>query len=165
MKKLGIEDKIRSELIQGTSVKSLIVSGYKRSTVYKVNGDIRTVSEHITPQWSIGNIRFDKYDRHYNSGEAVRITFDLKNLSSMNLYVRKIGIQTEWMIKENIWVFQKVNEIVDGYWPKRYTIDFAIPKETELKEFKIEFLMEGIFIPQEELPITHNHSSTTLFIS
>lgn len=162
---MGAEDQIRYELLQGTDHKDLIKRGYKKSTVYKVRQTIHTITKHLSPpQWSIEYIRFDKPNGYYKSGEAVRISFDLKNKSERDLYVKNIGIQTEWMKKDDIIRIQEINDVVKSWPTKHVTISFPIPKEFNLKESKIWFIMEGEFLPKEDMPIMTRISPTSLLI-
>jgi hypothetical protein len=101
---LSTENKIRSLLQSGFTPNGVIGQGYKRSTVYKVFNRIKTFSGYVRkPDWAIENIVFDQANVRYLPSDLVHITFDVVNLSSNDLYVVNIGIQTEWMIRDNVW--------------------------------------------------------------
>lgn len=147
---MGIEDEIRSLLHQGVQVKDIIETrGYKKSTVYKVADTIRTFSRNVEPpQWTIENIRLNKYDVRYMPGEAVRIDFSFRNKSSRDFYLINVGIQTEWMTKQNIWFSQTIKEVVrPSYWGKSVSISFPVPNDVALGEYELLFGVEGQYLP------------------
>lgn len=178
---MGIEDDIRYELHQGTDLKDLIDNrGYKKSTVYKVLESIKTHSNNVNPpDWSIESIQFNKYDKRYMPGNAVRITFVFRNQSQRDLYVYNIGIQPEWLTDEKKWFSQPLKELLKPRQTKYITISFPIPPDTRLGEYELLFGVEGQFLPVQEnagsltttwstpiiLHVKHPFSNNKIFLS
>lgn len=159
---MGIEDDIRYHLLQGATPKTVIEQHhYRKSTVYKVAETIRTFSSNtIPPLWRIGNIRFNKNDSRYMPGEAVRVDFYLTNEASKDLYLQKIGIQTEWMINQGIWYSNSVNSIIKPRDWKYFSISFPVPPEIPLGEYELLFGVEGQYLPaisQERVETTWSY--------
>jgi len=148
---MGVEDEIRELLQNGNSPTSVIEMGFKKSTVYKIYNSIKTFSNKINkPNWIIENIIFNKPNTRYLPGESVSVNFYFKNNSERDLYIINLGIQTEWMIKDNTWYSQKLNSVLKPNQKKFMTITFPIPQEIPLGEYELLFGVECQYLPVQD---------------
>lgn len=108
----------------------------------------------MTSDWAIENIVFDQANVRYLPGDLVHIAFDVVNLPSNDLYVVNIGIQTDWMIRDNVWSRQSVNDILKPGQRRRISLNFGIPKTMALGENELLFGLEGQYLPVQGYPGT-----------
>ncbi len=149
---MGIEDEIRELLQKGNTPQSVIDLRYKKSTVYKIYNTLKTFTGTVNrPDWTIENIIFNKSDMRYLPGESVAVNFYFKNNSQHDLYVVNIGIQAEWMIRDNTWYSQKLNEVIRPQQKKYLALTFSIPSTEPLGEYQLSFGVECQYLPVRDV--------------
>lgn len=144
---MGTEDEIREKLQQGFTPASLVESGYKKSTVYKVHETIKQFNNTTnSPKWTITNIVFNN-GGYFMPGNTVRVNFHFKNNAERDLYVLNLGLRPEWMISENKWITQPVKELLKPGQMKFISLTFDIPLNCSLGEYDLYFGVEGQYLP------------------
>jgi hypothetical protein len=150
---MGKEDEIRNLLQQGYTPKSVIGLGYPKSTVYKVAATVQTFTNAITePVWSVENINsnkgiFDDSNPRFLPGQQMTLNYDFVNKSPQDMYVKSLGVQTEWMIREGIWWSQNVGDVLRPGQRRHVTLSFPVPVNLPLGEYEVSFGVEGQFLP------------------
>jgi len=145
---MGVEDEIRQLLQNGNSAKTIIEMGFNKSKVYEIENNLKTLTNKITrPEWVIENILYDKLLIRYLPGDTASVTFYFKNNSKKDLYVVNIGIQTEWMIRDNSWHCQKFNGIIKPNQKNFVTLTFPIPENISFGEYELLFGVECHYLP------------------
>ena len=162
---LGIENEIRSLLAQGVSPSDLIKHHhFKKSTVYKVYNEMKITETPVTAtQWVVEDIQLDK--ARYQPGDNVSISYQLKNLSSMDLYVYRAGIELEWMHKNNTWYVYGNRFLLHPQESKWMRGEFDIPPDLPLGEYDLRFGIEGQFlspISTGQITVNQTQWSTSL---
>ena len=145
-----IEEEILSLFHQGYTAKQIMEMNYKKSTVYKVSNDFKTFSGQVRkPLWKIENIIFDHPNCRYFPGNIVNVNFEIVNYSIHDLYILSVGIQTEWMIKENIWTSQVLKDLLKPKQRSRIKLSFQIPYDIPFGEYELLFGLEGEYLPTQ----------------
>src|SRR5574337_1372738 len=151
---MGTEDDIREKLLQGHTPKMLIESGYKKSTVYKVYETIRQFTNTVNPPvWTIESITFSNSGR-YMPGAVGQVSFSFRNKAERDLYVMNLGIQTEWMGRQNQWIAQPIRELLRPGQAKFISLSFLIPSDQPLGEYEFYFGVEGQYLPAQSYEST-----------
>lgn len=159
---MGVEDEIRTLLIQGVSPSDLILSHqFKKSTVYKVNNELKMKEMPITSNsWIVEDIKLDK--GRYQPGDRVSISYQLRNVSALDLYVYRAGIELEWMSKNNTWYVHGNRFLLNPQESKRIRGEFDIPFDLPLGEYDLRLGVEGQFLsPSSTSQMTTNQTSWT----
>jgi hypothetical protein len=144
---MSVEDEIRSKLVGGYTPQQLVQEGYKKSTVYKVFGSIRTLRVPISkPNWVVKNYTF--HESRYMPGSNIPIKFSFQNTSPLDLYLYRIGVSTEWM--KEMWVVQEVKDLVKSGEQKSLSFLLQIPQDLELGEYELSFGIEGQYLPSAQ---------------
>lgn len=160
---MGIEDEIRSLLVQGVSPSDLIASHqFKKSTVYKVYNELKMRETPITTNsWVVEDIRLDK--PRYQPGDHVSISYQLRNRSSLDLYVYRAGIELEWMRENNTWYVHGNRFLLHPQEIKRLRGEFDVSLDLPLDEYDLRFGIEGQFLsPSSTGQIAINQTSWTM---
>lgn len=151
---MGIEDDIRTKLLQGQTPKALIELGYKKSTVYKVYETIRQFTNDVNPpMWVIESINFSNGAR-YMPGAAGQVSFTFRNKAERDLYVTNLGIQTEWLGRQSQWIAQPIRELLKPGQAKFVSLSFLIPADQKLGEYEFYFGIEGQYLPAQSYEST-----------
>jgi hypothetical protein len=151
-----IEEQIRQLLLTGQSPKSVIEKGFKKSTVYKVYDSVKQFTNPVNlPKWTIEAIAFNNNGR-YMPGNTAQINFYFKNNSDRDLYIVNLGVQPEWMIKQNQWIAQPLKELLKAGQRKFLSLSFGVPNNLPLGEYELYFGVEGQYLP------VHNFEDTAL---
>lgn len=153
---MGIEDEIRNCLAQGMSPSDLVkYHHFKKSTVYKVYNEMKMIeSPVIANQWIVEDIKKDKV--RYQLGDRVSISYQLRNLSPIDLYVYRAGIELEWMREENTWYVHGKRFLLHPQETKWLHGEFNIPPNLPLGEYDLCFGIEGQFLPTSTTQVTMN---------
>ena len=107
---MSIEDDIARRLLQGYTPSQLIDEGFKKSTVYKVNQEIKAHLMQTTKAgWKIDNI-YPAEPRAIPK-QTLAISFQFENTSDKDMYLYKAGIWAEWMAKDE-WIAQNVKDLI-----------------------------------------------------
>lgn len=143
---MGIEDEIRSLLNQGISPSNLIDQyKFKKSTVYKVYSELKMKETPITAnQWAAEGIKTDKV--RYQPGDRILISYQLRNISPLDLYVYRAGIELEWMRESNSWFVQGNRFLLHPQESKWLRGEFDIPLDIALGEYDLCIGIEGQFL-------------------
>jgi len=143
---MGVEDEIRALLQKGITPIDLINSyHYKKSTVYKINNEMKMRERPISgPEWIIENINLNK--SRYQEGDRASISYQLRNISPMDLYVYRVGIELEWMREENTWFIHGERFLLKTGDFKSLRGEFTIPNGCPLGEYNLIFGIEGQFL-------------------
>jgi len=143
---MGVEDEIREHLQKGISPIDLVnLHHYKKSTVYKINNELKMREKPISgPEWIIENINLNK--SRYQEGDRVSISYQLRNISPMDLYAYRIGIQLEWMREENTWYVHGERYLLKTGDSKSFRGEFTIPNSCPLGEYDLIFGIEGQYL-------------------
>ena len=146
---VGKEEEIRALLEEGHTPKTLIERGFAKSTVYKILSTTRTFLVHLrNSEWVIENVKIDKA-RHL-PGEQISIVFDLTNLSSRDLYLLNVGVQTEWMITTEqkwYWYSQTINDVLKPMQKRTISLIIPIPIDIQLGEYELRFGFQSQYLP------------------
>ncbi|MFX0206249.1 MAG: toll/interleukin-1 receptor domain-containing protein [Candidatus Hodarchaeota archaeon] len=143
---MGVEDEIRELLQKGiTPIDIINKHHYKKSTVYKINNEMKMREKPISePEWIIENINLNK--SRYQGGDRASISYQLRNISPMDLYVYRVGIELEWMRKENTWYIHGERFLLKTGDSKSLRGEFSIPIDCPLGEYDLIFGIEGQFL-------------------
>lgn len=151
---MGIEDEIRTKLLQGQTPTALIELGYKKSTVYKVYEGIRQFTNTVNPpKWVIESINFSSGGR-FMPGTNGQVSFTFRNKAERDLYVTSLGIQTEWLGRQNQWIAQPIRELLKPGQAKFISLSFPIPADQKLGEYEFYFGLEGQYLPAQSYEST-----------
>lgn len=139
---MPMEEEIGDHLRKGKTPKELIQMGYSKSTVYKVyrrfyEGEVRETYS----SWEI-KCKFDQ--ERYQPVQRGNVEFTLKNTSTSDLYVYRVGIQPEWM-KEREWYALPARILLHPLEEKKFTISFEIP-DLPFGEYRVSFGVEGLYL-------------------
>jgi len=144
---MGVEDEIRELLRKGNTPVDLITTyHYKRSTVYKIYNEVKMEEKPVTgPEWIIENPNLNK--SRYQEGDRASISYQLRNISSMDLYIYRVGIELEWMREGNTWyVHHDDGFLLKTGNSKSLRGEFTIPIGCPLGEYDLSFGVEGQFL-------------------
>lgn len=150
---MGKEDEIRSLLQQGHTPKYVIGLGFPKSTVYKVAASIQTFTSQVAePVWGVENITtnkgiFDDWNPRFLPGEQLTLNYDFVNKSPQDMYVKSLGVRTEWMIRDGIWWSQNIGDVLRPGQRRHVTMSFPVPINTPLGEYEITFGVDGQYLP------------------
>lgn len=141
---MGKEEEIQQLLLEGRNPQELIQMGYKKPTVYKIQGLFKKGSiREINSPWFVENIMFSQ-DRYLPS-QSGSVTFELRNISDTDLYVYRVGIQPEWLKEEWIQIDSRV--LLHPNEKRVFTIGFTIPGlGLPLGEYGIRFGLDGQYL-------------------
>ncbi len=147
---MGVEEKIRTMLLQGYEPKTLVRDhGFKKSTVYKVYDNVRTVEDDIKPhEWTFENILINGQSQpQIMPGSTIRVSFSFRNDANRDFYVVNPGVQPEWTVHENKWVCQTFNDLEKPGQSKFISVVLDVPSDTSLGEYELTFGVEGQYLP------------------
>jgi len=147
----GIEDEILEYLKQGLSPKEIIEMGYKKSTVYKVYQKFKALTCKLQYAWKIEDIKISPKKR-FLPGEYVTISGYFKNTSDRDFYLYRIGIQPEWLIKDNEWFAREIRQVIKPGERKFVSFRMKIPKDIPFGEYELRFGVEGQYLMTGEPP-------------
>ena len=160
---MGIEDEIRTLLVQGMSPSDLIMNHqFKKSTVYKVYNELKMRETPITKNsWIVEDIKLDK--GRFQPGDRVSISYQLRNMSTLDFYVYRGGIELEWMCENNTWYVHGNRFLLNPQESKRLHGEFDIPLDLPLGEYDLRFGIEGQFLSSSSTgQIATNQTSWTM---
>ena len=100
-----------------------------------------------TRAWSIQNAGF--LNSRYLPGQQLPVNFLLKNDSSTDLYVYRVGIRTAWM--GGTWFSQDVKELIKGGNQRWFSFQVPIPHDVGLGNYELVFGVEGQYLPGSQL--------------
>lgn len=87
---MSTEDEIAERLLQGYTPIQLINEGFKKSTVYKVNQEIKAHSMQTTkPEWMITNVNPPELRALPKQNKS--LSFQFENTSDKDMYLYKSG--------------------------------------------------------------------------
>src|SRR3990172_5214427 len=139
-KEMSTEDEIQRRLLQGYTPTQLIEDGFKKSTVYKVNQEIKAhLTQTTKPEWQITNIYPAEPRGMPNQNRAV--SFNFENTSDKDVYLYRVGIWTEWMEKDT-WVAQNVRDLIKSGQKRYFSLVLSIPDNIALGEYLMIFGVE-----------------------
>lgn len=102
------------------------------------------MSARAGPEWEIQNIKLNK--TRYQEGDRASISYQLKNISSMDFYVCRVGIELEWMRKEKKWYIHHDDDFLLKTGNSKYLRgEFTIPIGCPLGEYDLSFGVERLF--------------------
>jgi hypothetical protein len=82
-------------------------------------------------------------------GQQLPVNFLLKNDSSTDLYVYRVGIRTAWM--GGTWFNQDVKELIKGGNQRWFNFQVPIPHDVGLGNYELVFGVEGQYLPGSQL--------------
>ena len=145
---MSTEDEISNRLLQGYTPAQLIAEGFKKSTVYKVNQEIKSQLISTTkPEWAITSVA--PSDPRALPRETRSISFQFENTSDKDIYLYRIGIWAEWMEKER-WVAQEVRDLVKSRQKRYFNLLLTVPDNIALGEYSMTFGAEMQFLHTNE---------------
>ena len=145
---MSIEEEIMKRLLSGYTPAQLIGEGFKKSTVYKVNQEIKVHSAQTTkPEWEITNI----YPPELRAlpRENKPVNFQFENTSGKDMYLYRIGILTEWMEKDT-WVAQEVKDLIKPGQKRFFNFILPVKDGIPLGEYALSFGVELQYLPAVE---------------
>ena len=146
--KMSTEDEIMQRLLQGYTPTQLIDEGFKKSTVYKVNQEIKSYSAQTSkPEWGITNL--NPAQPRALPKEKKSISFQFENKSDRDMYLYKIGVFAEWMDKDT-WVKQDVKDLIKSGQKRYFNFLLPIPDGIALGEYAMTFGVELQYLPTNE---------------
>ncbi len=146
--RMSTEDEIAKRLLQGYTPAQLIDEGFKKSTVYKVNQDIKAhLMQTTKSEWTIANI-YPPEPRALPK-QTKSISFQFENASGRDMYLYKIGIWTEWMQKDT-WVAQDVRDLIKPGQKRYFNFLLSVPDNIALGEYSMTFGVEMQYLPANE---------------
>jgi hypothetical protein len=145
---MSIEDDIARRLLQGYTPSQLIDEGFKKSTVYKVNQEIKAHLMQTTKAgWKIDNI-YPAEPRAIPK-QTLAISFQFENTSDKDMYLYKAGIWAEWMAKDE-WIAQNVKDLIKPGQKRFFNIRLSVPENIALGEYSLTFGVETQYLPANE---------------
>jgi hypothetical protein len=145
---MSIEDDIASRLLQGYTPIQLVNEGYKKSTVYKVNQEIKArLMQTTKPEWMITNIL--PAEPRGLPRQNVSLSFQFENASAKDMYLYRIGIWTEWM-QGDTWIAQEVKDLIRPGQKRFFSFILSIPDNISLGEYMMHFGIEMQYLPATE---------------
>lgn len=145
---MNIEDEIKKRLLQGYTPSQLIEEGFKKSTVYKVNREVKArLMPTAKPEWRITNI-YPSEPRALPR-QTKSVSFQFENVSEKDVYLYRIGIWTEWM-PDDSWVAQDVRDMLKPGQKRSFSLLVNIPDGIALGEYSMVFGAEMQFLPTNE---------------
>jgi len=167
---LGIEDEIQRFLAQGMSPSDLIKRHhFKKSTVYKVYNEMKMKEIPVAvPKWIIENINPNLDEARFQPGDHISISYQLKNLAPIDLYVYRVGIELEWMRENHTWYVHGKRFLLHPQETKRLHGTFDIPPDLPLGEYDLRFGVEGQFLSPDlagQVTISQIYWSTPLTLN
>lgn len=144
---MTIENEIYEKLIGGQSVEMLLSQGeYKKSTIYKIKKRLET-EKRPASQWSfvIENVKFNGLDPSFARIEPegrVVVTGQLKNISSLDLYISEMGIMPEWLEQKNEWYSRKDAFLLKTYQYRNFAFTLDV-SNLNYDEYTLKFGIIG----------------------
>src|SRR5713226_5465645 len=106
---MGTEEQIALRLQQGAAPRDLIAEGFRKSTVYKVQGGLRPSQMPTPPPLLLVQPAVDRPT--YAPGMAAQTTFTIINQSPSDLYLFQAGVRPEWL-PVNQWLPTSVRKLI-----------------------------------------------------
>ena len=145
---MSTEDEIAGKLLQGYTPIQLINEGFKKSTVYKVNQEIKArLMQTIKPEWMITNI--NPLEPRALPRQTRSLSFQFENTSDKDMYLYKVGIATEW-IQNNTWIAQEVRDLIKPGQKRFFNFLVSVPDNIALGEYSMAFGVEMQYLPANE---------------
>jgi hypothetical protein len=145
---MSTEDDIARRLLQGYTPIQLINEGFKKSTVYKVNQEIKArLMQTTKPEWMITNI-YPPEPRALPQ-QTCSLSFQFENTSGKDMYLYRIGVSTEWM-QSNTWVAQDVKDLIKPGQKRDFNLILSVPDNIALGEYSMTFGVEMQYLPSNE---------------
>ena len=145
---MSTEDEISRRLLQGYTPAQLIEDGFKKSTVYKVNQEIKAhLTQTTKSEWTIANI-YPPEPRALPK-QTTSLSFQFENTSDKDMYLYRVGIATEWMEKET-WVAQNVRDLIKPGQKRHFNLLLSVPDNIALGEYAMTFGVEMQYLPANE---------------
>ena len=149
---MSTEDEIADRLLQGYTPAQLINEGYKKSTVYKVNQEIRVhVMQTTKPKWMITNV--NPVEPRALPRQMRSLSFQFENTSDKDMYLYKVGIWVEWMPSDT-WVAQDVRDLIRPGQKRFFSFVLSVPADIALGEYSMAFGVETQYLPANEYQTT-----------
>lgn len=146
--KMSIQDEIANRLQQGYTPTQLINEGYKKSTVYKVNQEIKVHQMQTTkPEWLITNL--NPPEPRALPRQTRSLSFQFENTSNKDMYLYKAGIWVEWMPNDT-WVAQDVRDLIKPGQKRFFSFLLSVPADIALGEYSMAFGVEIQYLPANE---------------
>jgi hypothetical protein len=145
---MSTEDEIASRLLQGYTPIQLINEGFKKSTVYKINQEIKArLMQTTRPEWMITNI--NPLEPRALPKQTRSLSFQFENTSGKDMYLYKVGISTEWM-ENNTWIAQDVKDLIKPGQKRFFSFLLSVPDNIALGEYSMAFGVEMQYLPANE---------------
>jgi hypothetical protein len=145
---MSTEDDIARRLLQGYTPNQLIEEGFKKSTVYKVNQEIKThLAQTSKPEWKINSL-FPPEPRAMPK-QNLALSLQFENSSDKDMYLYKIGIWTEWMEKDT-WVSQDVKDLLKPGQRRNFSFLLSVPDNIAFGEYSMTFGVEMQYLPTSQ---------------
>ena len=145
---MSIEDEIANRLLQGYTPVQLINDGYKKSTVYKVNQEIKArLTETTKPEWMITNV--NPPEPRALPRQTMSLSFQFENTSDKDIYLYKVGIWVEWM-PNHTWVAQDVRDLIRPGQKRFFSFLLSVPAGIALGEYSMAFGVEMQYLPANQ---------------
>jgi hypothetical protein len=145
---MSTEDDIARRLLQGYTPNQLIEEGFKKSTVYKVNQEIKTrLTQTVKPEWTITSL-FPQEPRAMPK-QNLTLSLQFENSSDKDMYLYKIGIWTEWMEKDT-WVSQDVKDLLKPGQRRNFSFLLSVPDNIAFGEYSMTFGVEMQYLPASQ---------------
>jgi len=146
--RMSTEDEIANRLLQGYTPAQLINEGYKKSTVYKVNQEIRAHMMQTTkPEWMIKNL--NPAELRALPRQTRSLSFQFENTSDKDMYLYKAGIWVEWMPSDT-WVAQDVRDLIRPGQKRFFSFILSVPADIALGEYSMALGVEMQYLPANE---------------
>ena len=145
---MSTEDEISKRLLQGYTPTQLIEEGFKKSTVYKVNQEIKAhLTQTTKSEWTITNI--NPPAPRALPKQTTSLSFQFENTSDKDIYLYRVGIATEWMENET-WVAQDVRDLIKSGQKRYFNLRLSVPDNIALGEYAMTFGAEMQYLPANE---------------
>lgn len=145
---MPLEDDISRRLLQGYTPTQLIEEGFKKSTVYKVNQEIKArLVQTKKAEWNIKSI--SPTEPRATPKQSISVSFQFENNSDKDMYLYKAGIWAEWMPKDN-WVAQNVKDLIKSGQKRNLSILISVPENIALGEYSFTFGVETQYLPASD---------------